>query len=97
MTLQVSLRDGFRDATVTITVNGKDVYRKSGVTTDLTISFADSVDVPVDSSTASLEVAVEGGSRRREEVHVAETPFVAIRILDGNMEFWKSKEPIPML
>lgn len=97
MTLHVALRDGFRDDAVTIKVNGKEVYRKSGVTTDLTISFADSVEVPVEGGTAKLEVAVDGGQTRSEEVRVAETPFVAVRIFGGTMEFRKSKEQIPML
>ena len=97
MTLQVALRDGFRDDTVTIKVDGKEVYRKSGVSTDLTISFADSVEVSVAGATARLEVSVAGGQSRSEEVRVAETPFVAVQVLDGTMEFRKSKEPIPML
>ena len=97
MTLHVALRDGFHNDTVTIKVNGKEVYRKSGITTDLTISFADSVEVPVEGATARLEVTVEGGQRKSEEVRVAETPFIAVWILDGTMEFRKSKEQIPML
>ena len=40
MRLSVKLRDGFSNDTVTIKVNEKEVYRKSGVGTDLTISFA---------------------------------------------------------
>ena len=75
MTLHVALRDGFHNDTVTIKVNGKEVYRKSGITTDLTISFADSVEVPVEGATARLEVTVEGGQRKSEEVRVAETSF----------------------
>jgi hypothetical protein len=97
MTLHVALRDGFRNDTVTIMVNGKEVYRKSGVTTDLTISFADSVEVPVEGPTARLEVAVEGGQNGSDEIRLAETPFVAVRILGGNLEFQTSKDPIPML
>ncbi len=97
MTLHVSLRDGFQNATVTITVNGSDAYRKSNVTTNLTISHADSIDVPVDGPTARLEVAVDGGPRRTEDIPVAETPYVNVRITDGAMEFLRSSEPIPML
>ena len=97
MVLHVALRDGFHNDTVTIRVNGKEVYRKSGVTTDLTISFADSVEVPIDGGTARLDVAVDGGQARSEEITVAETPFVAVRIVGARMEFRKSKEQIPML
>ena len=97
MTLHVALRDGFRNETVSITVNGKEVYRKAGVTTDLTISFADSVEIPVEGSTARVEVAVVGGPTGSEEVRLAETPFVAVWIVEGMMKFQKSKEPLPML
>jgi len=97
MTLHVALRDGFRNDTVTIKVNGREVYRRSGVTTNLTISYADAVDVPVEGSRATVEVAVDGGQTGSEEVRVVETPFVDVRILEGTMEFLKSKEPIPML
>jgi hypothetical protein len=97
MTLHVALRDGFQNDTVTIKVNGREAYRRSGVTTNLTISYADAVDVPVEGSRATVEVAVDGGQTGSEEVRVVETPFVDVRILEGTMEFLKSKEPIPML
>jgi len=97
MTLHISLRDGFQNDAVTIRVNGKDVYRKSGVTTDLTISFADSVEVPVETGTARVEVAVQGGQHGSAEVRVADTPFVAVQILNGTMEFRTSREQMPML
>lgn len=97
MTLNIALRDGFRDDTVTIRVDGREVYRKSAVTTDLSISFAGSVDVQVASGTARIEVALQRGPRGSEQVQVADTPFLEVRIVDGAVEFRKSKERIPML
>ncbi len=97
MPLTVKLRDGFTNETVTIKVNGKEVYQKSGVSTDLTISFADRVEVPVEESTVQLEVAVQGGLRKTEEIRVSETPFVDVWILDGKMDLRASKEELPML
>jgi hypothetical protein len=97
MTLHVALRDGFRNDTVTITVNGREVYRKTGVTTDLTISFADAVEIPVEGSSARLEVAVDGGPTASVEVRLAETPFVAVWLVEGAMRFQTSKERVPML
>jgi hypothetical protein len=58
MQLSVKLRDGFKNDTVTITVNGKEVYRESGVTTNLTISFADAVEIPVQEPIVRLGVAI---------------------------------------
>jgi hypothetical protein len=97
MRLSVKLRDGFSNNTVTVEVNDKEVYRKSGVTTDLTISFADAVEIPVEESTVKLKVAVEGGETKTKEVRVQETPFVDVWIIEGKMEFLSSKEETPML
>lgn len=97
MMLHVALLDGFRDDTVTIRVNGNEVYRKPGVTTDLAISFADAVSVPVEGATARVEVAVEGSRAGSEEIRVTDTPFVGVRILGKSVEFRNAKEPIPML
>jgi len=97
MRLSVKLRDGFNDDTVSITVNGKEVYRKSGVNTDLTISFADAVAVPVKNSPVTLEVAVEGRQREQKEINVRATPFVEVWCTAGGMELRASKEEVPML
>ena len=97
MRLFVKLRDGFNNNTVTVEVNEKEVYRKSGVTTNLTISFADAVEVPVEESIVKLKVGVEGGQTQTKEVRVQETPFVDVWIVGGKMELQASKEERPML
>lgn len=97
MQLHVKLRDGFNNDTVSITVNEKEVYRKSGVTTDLTISFADAVEVFVEESVVKLEVAVEGGQSEQKEIRVRETPFVDVWSIEGKMELRGSKDEVPML
>ncbi|MEG4148438.1 hypothetical protein [Microcoleus sp. Pol12B5] len=97
MRLFIKLRDGFSNNTVTVEVNEQEVYRKSGVTTDLTISFADAVEVPVEESTVKLKVAVEGGQTQTKEIRVQETPFVDVWIVGGKMELRVSKEEMPML
>jgi hypothetical protein len=97
MPLFVKLRDGFNNNTVTVEVNEKEVYRKSGVSTDLTISFADAVEVPVEESIVKLKVRVEGGQTQTKEIRVQETPFVDVWILGGKMELLASKEEMPML
>jgi len=97
MTLHVKLRDGLSNDTVTITVNGKAVYRQSGVSTDLTISLADAVDVPVEDPVVKLEVAIEGAQKEEKEIHVQETPFVDVWVIEGQMELRESKDEVPML
>jgi len=97
MRLFVKLRDGFSNDTVTIKVNGKEVYHKSGVSTDLTISFADAMEVTVEQSIIKLEVTVEGGPMATKEVRVQETPFVDVWVIEGKMELRESNEEVPMV
>jgi hypothetical protein len=97
MRLVIKLRDGFNNDTVTIRLNGREIYSKSGVRTDLTISFADSVEVPVDESIVNVEVAVRGGPTATKEIRVADTPFVEVWIIEGKMELRESKGEVPML
>lgn len=97
MPLMIKLRDGFRNDTVTIRVNGKEVYHKSGVSTDLTISFADAIEVPVETSSVNLEVAVAGGPTLSQVIQVQDTPFVGVWMMNGRMELRTSKEDVPMM
>ncbi|MCX6307078.1 MAG: hypothetical protein NT040_19100 [Bacteroidetes bacterium] len=97
MQLYVKLRDGFKNDTVSITVDGNEIYHKTGVTTDLTISFADGADVPVDNPVVMLEVLVKGGLRNAKEIRVKETPYVGVWIMDGKMELRATQEEVPMM
>lgn len=97
MILHVKLRDGFSNDTVSIKVNGKEVCRKSGVRTNLTISFAGAVEVSVEEPVVKLEVAVEGGQKQEKEIRVRETPFIDVWVIEGKMELRESKDEVPML
>lgn len=97
MHIHIKLRDGFSNDIVTIKLNSKEVYHKSGVSTDLSISFADAVEVSVEESVVKLEVAVEGGQREEKEIRVQETPFVEVWNMEGKMELRESKDETPML
>ena len=97
MQLNIKLRDGFRNDTVSMALNGTEVYRKPGVTTDLTISYADGLEAVVTDPVVSLSVAVEGGPVQQQEIHVQETPFVDVWIIDGQMKLQASHEETPML
>jgi hypothetical protein len=97
MQLSIKLRDGFRDDAVNIRVDGVEVYRKSAVSTDLTISFADKVEVPVQPARVSVEVSIARGATGRVEVSPGETPFIDVAIVDGVMTLRASKTETPML
>lgn len=97
MRLLVKLRDGFSGDTVSIVVNGREIYRKSGVSTDLTISYADAVEIDVAESVVNLEISVQGGQHGAKEIKVQDTPFVDVWIVEGKMELRESKDETPML
>ena len=97
MTLRIKLRDGFRDQTVVITVDGREVYRKSGVTTDLSISYADAVEASTGAAPVKLAVRVENGPAASADIDPRRTPFVDVRVMDGKMELRASAAEQPML
>jgi len=97
MDLYIKLRDGFSHDTVSIRVGSKEVYRKSGISTDLSISFADAVTVQVVEEVVDLVVTVDGGQSAGKRIRVDKTPFVDVWLLDGKMELRESKEEMPML
>jgi hypothetical protein len=96
--LHFDLRDGFNHDDAVLYVNEKEAARASDLTTDLTISHAASLqlEVPDGPFTLRLEVPKQGVSASTT-VDAAETPYVAVFILDREVSFHKSKEAMPML
>lgn len=97
MKLRIRLRDGFRGQAVTVTLDGKEIYRKSGVTTDLAVSYADAVEASVDAAPVTLAVRVENGAAASADIDPRQTPFVDVWIVDGKMELRGSAVEAPML
>ncbi len=95
--LTIRLRDGFRRDHVTIRVNDREIYRKTDVSTDLTISHADTVDIELDESAVRLDVAVAGKQDAGTDVRIDVTPFVDIAIVDGEIQIRPSTIDLPML
>lgn len=98
MQLHIKLRDGFRDDTVTVQVNDRQVFHRSNVRTDLAISYADGVDVDVVGDLARVQISVEGGPSASKAVRPAETAFVDVWIDDaGRMELRESPAEVPLM
>jgi hypothetical protein len=55
MSLHIDLQDGFENDEVIVRVDGREVFHKDGVSTDIRISRADGLETP----TAKPEVTVE--------------------------------------
>lgn len=80
--LHIALRDGFRGHTVVIAVDGLEVYRGAGVTTDRTGARADAFDVTAASAVARVGVSVTPGDIAASmELDVSQRPHVAISLV----------------
>lgn len=97
MTVSIRLGEGFQNDTVTVRVNGEQVYHRAGVSTDWTISRADSVDMQTDAESVALEVSVQGGPSLIQAIDPAQTPFVEVRLVSGELTFLPLGEEPPML
>ena len=97
MPLHLKLRDGFQEDTVSIQVDGLTVYYGHKVHSDPSSAFADAVEVPVVAAVVRVRVEVQGGPVAEQEIRVAETPFVDIRRVDGQLQLHASADEMPML
>ena len=95
--LHIALHDGFRGDAVASRVNGREVYRKEGVKTDLRISRADALDVEAPAGPATVEVEARHHAGRTE-VDPGRTPHLAVDLGDdGAPAFRASAEPFAYL
>jgi hypothetical protein len=92
--LHITLCDGFRGHTVTITVNGHEVYRRSGVTTAFR-SAADTVEVETASDVVHVAVsATPGPFHGSLDIDLSAHPHLAISLVgDGTVSFEPSARP----
>jgi hypothetical protein len=93
--LHIALQSGFRNDSVCIKVNRKKIYDKSGITTNLVISLADTINVPVEGQTARIDIEVstqkiKGGL----DIRLDEASNVAVSLThDCKLEMIPSKQP----
>ena len=93
--LHIALHDGFRNDTVVITVNGREVYRRTDVTTNLAISRADASDVAVEEGELRVEVEVPTRNLRAAiTLDATQKPYLAVEITEqGSLALSPSATP----
>ena len=93
-TLHIILRDGFRGHAVVIIVDGREVYRRAGVTTDATISRADAVELIVAPRLIHVAVSVTPGDYVASlDLDVSAHPHLAISLVgEGTVSFETSAD-----
>ena len=97
-TLHIDLRDGFDQDDVIFLVNNQEVSRRTGVTTNLTISHAAALDVLVPEGRCALRLDIPKQNISASiDVDAVDTPYVAIFVRQGIVEFYTLREAMPML
>ena len=92
--MHIALHDGFAGTTVVVKVDGREVYRRAGVKTDLRISRADAFDVKAAAPFAEVEIAIEpGGPRAAIRLDLGATPYLAVDLKEGALRLTPSREP----
>src|SRR5437763_685119 len=90
--LTIDLQTGFSNDQVILRVAGKEVLRKSDVTTNLAISLAESCRTEVETSPAEVEILVPSRKLRGEvQLDVTKTPYLGVSIAEGRLELKPSE------
>jgi hypothetical protein len=91
--LVVDLQAGFTADAVVVLVDGTEVLRREGVSTNFSIGRADSVEVDAAGGRVTVEVRVPTqGISGETTFDVGDTPYVGVSSEDGRIEFRLSKE-----
>jgi hypothetical protein len=96
-TLHIALQDGFAGDSVAISLDGREIYRKEGVRTDLRISRADGIDVETSATASQVEVQARSHSASTS-LDPAKTPYLAVNLdASGQPQLRASATPFAYL
>ena len=95
MQVHLAFQDGFANDDVVVRVDGKEVARESGLKgSDPVIPLAVQRDVQIDARAARLQVDVPTrGLSRAFDLDFAESPYVGIAIVGGEIAVRQSARP----
>jgi len=85
-TVQVDLQDGFQDDEVVVRLEGEEVARLAGVTTNLVISRAASAVIQAPEGPCALEVELPSRGLRASVSLDAHAAFVMVNATEGHLE-----------
>ena len=94
-TLTIDFQDVFKCDRVVVRVDGREAWSSNEVTTDMSCSLADHVELEVPERSTTVEVALPlRGLSGRIDVDVASTPFLGVQLTEfGDIRFELSDEP----
>jgi hypothetical protein len=91
--LSIALQSGFDDDTVVISVDGAQVLRRRGVSTDTRVSLAAKHDVTVDDGSTRVEVALpERGLSSSVTLTITGDTHVGVSVDGGEIRFRESSQ-----
>jgi hypothetical protein len=94
VTLHIDLQDGFQNDEVIVRLDGKEVFHKSGVNTDIRISRADGFEAKTTKAEALVDVEFpQKHVKGSQTFKASETPHIGISIREGKAQIRLSAEP----
>ena len=92
--LQLDFQAGFSGDTVVVSINGRELLRREGISTDYSIGRADSASVEVPEGWVKLKIAVPGrGVSAAVVVDASATPHLGVSVGAGHLEHRTSATP----
>ncbi|MGZ4846272.1 MAG: hypothetical protein ACXV3D_00405 [Halobacteriota archaeon] len=92
--LKVDLQDGFKEDTVTISVNDRAVFHKDNVSTKLLLGYADSLKLDVPTGSIIVAIAVQSrGLSETLSLDISERLYVGVSIQDNHVTCQVSTKP----
>jgi hypothetical protein len=90
--LHIALQEGFSDDQVTVSVDGREVLRRMGVSTRLQVGLAEAIDVAVDQGRHAVTVSARSGLESID-VEVQDEIYLGISLgRSGTIEHRVSRE-----
>lgn len=99
MFLHIALQEGFKQDALEIRVNGKEVYKKEGVTTRLQTGFADAVETDVRTPHVTIEINLSNKQiSQMLNLDIVQPTYLGISMTaEGRVEHRISFEPFGYL
>ena len=97
-TLKIGLREGFENDEVVVRVNGREVFRRTGVTSNLASSYAATASADILGPSAEVEVEVpQRGMHGSTTVQIPASAYVYVTATGGQLRLRALSEEVPAM
>ena len=96
--LHVDLQEGFENDAVLLRLDDRTIYEETGVSTDMRISRADSIEVPLAAGSSTLSVSLPDRDIAGSIVlALSDSLHIGVSIQEGSVKFTVSDQPFGYL